>query len=355
MYKRSTRQFVSMLFGLAALASGCVGAVEQSDAEDLGENGASVDAPSEVTLDQRVGGVRRDAGAHVGGGATLQVSGRQILDTCGQPWVARGMEQITGSAFTPNTLQGLAQELVKTGSNAVRLLPRINELKPADIDGLLKTFAANKVVVYISPGDRTWFNRPEIKEVLLRHEKGLIIDAFQEPDYNDVPRWIEETKAAIAQVRGYGYRAPVTVLANQYGRDLPAALQHGQEIVDADPRHNTIVGWQAYWGKTGWYQKAAGMSLTQGVEHCAKRNFPMQLGIDLNADPGSPMDYAEVMKVAEREGMGWLWWNFWNQWDSMGNNASHDGTATNLTPTGRAVVSGDPNSIKKTARKACFR
>ena len=234
-------------------------------------------------------------------------------------------------------------------------MPRINELKPAAIAGLLKTFGEKKVVGYISTGDRTWFNRPEIKQVLLRHEKGLILDAFQEPDYNDVPRWIKETKAAIAQVRGYGYRAPVTVLSNQYGRDLPAALEHGQEIADSDPRHNTILGWQAYWGNTGWYQKAAGMSLSQGVERSAERNFPMQLGIDLNADPGSPMDYAEVMAVAQREKMGWLWWNFWNRWDSMGNNASNDGTAANLTPTGQAVVSGDPHSIKNTARKACFR
>ena len=255
----------------------------------------------------------------------------------------------------PEHASGLAGELVKTGSNAVRLLPRIAELKAADIDTLLTVFAENKVVVYISPGDRTWFNRPEIKQVLLRHEKGLVLDAFQEPDYDDVPRWIKDAKASIAQLRGYGYKAPLTVLANQYGRDLSAALAHGQEIVDSDPQRNTILGWQAYWGQKGWYQKAHGMSLTQGVERSADRNFPMQLGIDQNADHNEPMDYAAVMAAAEQEGMSWLWWNFWNAWDSMGNNASNDGTAANLTATGRQVIESDPNSIKRTSKKACFR
>lgn len=355
MAQRSSRQVLSMIFSLATFASGCVGSIDANDA--LASASGDVPAPEgsgEPALEAPVellaagdGGVRLHD--------TLRVSGRQILDTCGKPWAARGMEQITGNSFTPNNLPGLAKELIATGSNAVRLLPRISELKAADVDGLLTAFAASQVVVYLSPGDRTWFNRADIKPVLLKHEKGIVLDAFQEPDYNDVPRWIKETKAAIAQVRGYGYKAPLTVLANQYGRDLSAALEHGGEVAASDPQHNIIIGWQAYWGQKGWYQKAHGMSLTQGVETSAERTFPMQLGIDLNADANEPMDYSAVMAAAEEEGMSWLWWNFWNRWDSMGNNASTDGTAKNLTAAGRAVVETDPNSIKRTAKKACFR
>ena len=191
--------------------------------------------------------------------------------------------------------------------------------------------------------------------MLLRHEKGLIIDAFQEPDYNDVTRWLSDTKAAVKDIRSAGYSAPVTVLSNQFGRDLKAALKHGQEIVDSDPMKNTIIGWQAYWGKSGWYQKDSGMSLTQGVEGCAAQKFPMQLGIDLYADANDPMDYVEVMTAAQKMGLGWLWWNWWNQWDNLGNNASMDGTMSRLTPAGQVVINTDPSSISKTAKKACFR
>jgi hypothetical protein len=282
------------------------------------------------------------------------MQGRQILDTCGEPWTARGLEQLAGAQFSHDgTLAGLAAELVNTGSNAVRLLTQ--ELSASDMDELLSALAAAKVVVYISPGDRKGWARSEIRDVLMAHEKGLILDAFQEPDYDDVPRWIKEAKAAISDLRSSGYSAPLTVLSNQYGRDLPAALAHGQELLDSDPQHNTILGWQAYWGKSGWYQKSSGMTLTEGVEKCATQAFPMQLGIDQFADANDPMDYAEVMAAAQDQGMGWLWWDFWNQWDNMGNNASSDGSAAHLTSVGQTVVHSDPNSIEHTAKKACFR
>jgi len=285
---------------------------------------------------------------------TLRIEGRRILDTCGQPFVARGVEQITGTQFSHNgTLLGLVDELVKTGSNAVRLLTQ--NATASEIDSILGAFGAQKVVVYISPGDRAWFKRSDIKPVLLKHEKTIIIDAFQEPTYDDVPRWVSEAKVAIADMRNAGYSAPLTVLSNQYGRDLQAAFDRGQEIVNSDPLKNTIIGWQAYWGNSGWYQSDHGLSLSQGVDKCATMPFAMQVGIDLYADGGDLMDYISVMAASQRNGIGWLWWNFWNPWDGLGNNATTDGTTAHLTPAGQIFMKSDANSIERTSKKACFR
>lgn len=286
----------------------------------------------------------------------LHAEGRYLLDTCGQRWMARGMEQLTAKAFSVDqTMPGIARELAASGSNAVRILPTISEITPDDLDTLLRAFAAHQIVVYISPGDLSWFARSDIKPVLMRHEKGLILDAYQEPNHADENRWVQEAQAAIATVRAAGYRCPLTVLAPGFGRQLGMAIKRGQEIVNADPQHNTIIGWQAYWGSSDVYQKEAGMSLSEGVSACAAQPFPMQLGIDLFSDPGETMNYAEAMAAAETHGVGWLWWNWWNQWDGMGNNISRDGSYANLTEVGETVVRGDENSIQKTARKACFR
>jgi len=357
----------------ALLAAGCgddgskTMSKEPEPRHDAGDASTRADAStrfdastSPSPMAARDGGLpSSDAGAPVGerpSGKTLRVDGRDILDTCGEPWQARGLEQLAGKQFSADgTLTGLASELAKTSSNAVRLLPQIAELSARDLDGMLAAFAAQKIIVYLSPGERSWFKRKEIREVLLRHEGGLILDAFQEPTYDDVPRWVKEAKAAIADLRSAGYTAPLTVLGNQYGRDLRSLLDHGAELVAADTLHNTIIGWQAYWGTSGWYQKDHGLSLSEGVQKCAEQSFPIQLGIDLYADKGEQMDYAEVMDAAESEGLGWLWWNFWNQWDDLGNNASKDGTAKNLTEVGEKVIHSDPNSIEKTAKKACFR
>ena len=358
----SSRQIASMVLGFAAMVSGCAGQVDDTASADFGDDAAYVEDAEQKALgdeaaydDEGEEGTGLSIASLTKVSSTLKVSGRQILDTCGQPFAARGMEQLTGRAFSKTgTYDGISAELIKTGSNAVRILPQIGEMTASDVDRLLGQFEAAKVVVYISPGDRTWFNRTDIKPVLLRHEKTIILDAFQEPNYDDVARWVTDSKNAIKQVRSYGYKAPVTVLSNLYGRDLKALLSRGQEIVDSDPLRNTIMGWQAYWGVGGWYQKTQGMSLTQGVDAAALKNFPVQMGIDLNADPNQPMNYSEVMAAAQRKGMSWLWWNFWNKWDGMNNNASLDGSATNLTASGKNVVTNDVNSIQKTAKKACF-
>lgn len=285
----------------------------------------------------------------------LYTKGKQILDTCGEPFIARGLEQFSAPVFSAdNTFVGIARELIKTGSNAVRILPSIDELSMADLDAMLAAFAVERVVVYISPGDRSWFSRSDVRQVLMRHEKGLVLDAFQEPDYWDVPRWVRDTKASITQLRGQGYTCPLTVLADGYGRNLPAALEHGQEIVDSDPLHNIIVGWQAYWGTGGYYQAHYGMSLTEGVKSTANVGFPMQIGIDEFADPGERMDFKSVMAATQTHGIGWLWWDWWNKFGNT-NSLSRDGTYANLTETGKVVITSDPNSIANTAKKACFR
>lgn len=395
MVQRSSTRFMAMMFGALSLTAACQPAGVISGGE-LPEESANAydDEPASALSAPVLGVVARDSGAReestssadagvavpaptfapTGADAavpsptptpalpaatsskTLRTDGARILDTCGQPFVARGMEQLAAKPFSRDgTYETLVAELVKTGSNAVRLLPRIDEVSASDIDKMLTAFAAQRVVVYISPGDRSWFARPEIRTVLLKHEKGLILDAFQEPDYNDVNRWRNETKAAIAEVRAAGYTCPITVLVNHYGRDLKSGLTHGQEIVDTDSAHNTIIGWQAYWGKSGYYQSVNNMSLAQGVEAAAKNKFPVQVGIDLNADADDEMDYREVMAAAQKHGVSWLWWNFWNQWDGWNNNASNDGSAENLTAAGQVVVHSDANSIEKTAKKACFK
>ena len=51
---------------------------------------------------------------------TMHVSGRQLLDSCGQPFVVRGVEQILGNQLPQgNDWLGLVREIASTGVNAV--------------------------------------------------------------------------------------------------------------------------------------------------------------------------------------------------------------------------------------------
>jgi hypothetical protein len=319
-------------------------------------NGGAVTGTTTTTSS---GGAVTGAGTNtpstVSTGATLKVSGNQLLDTCGNALVVRGVEQFFNHGIQVNgSFQPIIDGIIATGSNAVRLLPTPDNITAADLDSVIGTFANAQVVVYLSPGDRTWFNRPEIKAVLDKYAAWVIIDAYQEPNFDNRAQWKTEAIAAIRTIRGYGYTLPITVLANLYGRDLPSLLLEGSDVVAADTANNTILGWQAYWGQGGWYQSEAAfdMSIAEGVAAAANQSFPIQIGIDLYADPGETMDYQTAMAEAEELGVGWLWWDYWNPYGST-NSLSRDGTGTNLSDFGQIVVTTDANSISKTSVKAC--
>jgi hypothetical protein len=113
-----------------------------------------------------------------------------------------------------------------------------------------------------------------------------------------------------------------------------------------------VLGWQAYWGKKGYYQGVYGMSLTEGVRRASQQAFPIQIGIDHFADPNDDMDYQGAMTAAQQNGVGWLWWDWYNPFGRR-DNLTENGTAARLTAVGREVVNTHPAGIRATARKAC--
>ena len=289
---------------------------------------------------------------------TLRVSGNRLLDACGQPFVVRGVEQILGNQLPQgNDWLGLIREIASTGANAVRVLPGVNTLTTEDVDQILTYIGSQGMVAFIDPLDSPddWYARDDVKAMLKKHESFLIIDAYGEPQYDDIEQWRAEAKQALVHMRSLGYEVPFTVYANQFGRGLPSLFDYGAEILAADPLHNTFLGWQAYWGNTGYYQEHYGYSLEQAVDAIARSGLPIQLGLDHITDlPSTEADYGTLMRGAEENGIGWLWWDFYNPYGAE-NNLSQDGSASHLTPTGADVLESHDASIANTARRVCGR
>ncbi|MET0413075.1 MAG: malectin domain-containing carbohydrate-binding protein [Polyangiaceae bacterium] len=286
----------------------------------------------------------------------MHVSGRQLLDACGAPFVVRGVEQGLGRELPPgNDWLGLVEEISNSGANAVRILPGVTTLTVTDVDAVLTLIGQRGMIAYIDPlnGGTTWLARADVKTMLAKHESYLIIDAYGEPQYDNREQWRSEAKAAIKVVRALGYKVPITVTANQFGRDLPSILTYGAEFIAADPLHNVMLGWQAYWGKGGYYQGTYGLSLTEAVKAIVDSNLPIQMGLDHITDlPSTEADYGVLMAGAEANDISWLWWDWYNPYGSE-NNLSKDGTANNLTDTGKQVVNTHAASIANTARLVC--
>jgi hypothetical protein len=288
--------------------------------------------------------------------APMHVSGHQLLDSCGQAFVVRGVEQILGRELPPgNDWLGLLEEIASTGANAVRILPGVNTLTLNDVDAALTLIGQKGMVAFIDPlnYDGNWFARSDVKAMLQKHEAYIIIDAYGEPQYDDRETWRSEAADAIVEMRALGYKVPLTVTANQFGRDLPSLFEHGDEILAADPLDNTFLGWQAYWGQGGYYQDHYGMSLSEAVEAIVDSGLPIQMGLDHVTDlPSETADYGTLMTKAQQHGIGWLWWDWFNPYGSE-NNLSTDGSADHLTSTGANVINNHAASIASTAHPTC--
>jgi mannan endo-1,4-beta-mannosidase len=290
--------------------------------------------------------------------ATMRTSGRRLLDSCGNIFVVRGVEQIFGKELPEgNDWLGLLNQIAATGVNAVRILAGTDTLALSDVDELLNAVTAHDMVAYIAPyGSEggAWLAHPEVKAMLAKHERNILIDAFGEPTFDDRGRFVAESTSSLRRLRGLGYRVPLTVTANQFGRDLPSLLDLGPEILAADPLHNTVFGWQAYWSSNGYYQNTYGFSLEEAVSAAAAAPFPIQLGLDRVTDFPSDVtaDFGTLMSATQAQGIGWLWWDWYNPYGNE-NSLTVDGSANHLTATGRTVMSAHPASVQKTAQRAC--
>ncbi len=286
--------------------------------------------------------------------STVQVDGRYLRDVCGNVLLLRGVQQILGKELPEgNDWAGLIDEIAATGANAVRIHPNTSFLGVTGVDSVLARLATHNLIAILNPDSSAWLADPAVKSMLLKYQNRLILDAFG-PGYDDEPKFVSDALAAIARVRGYGYQVPLVVLSNNYGRDLPAALTHGAQLVAADPLHRIVLGWDAYWGVNGWFQRLYGMTLEQGIAAAAGAAFPIQIGITLVADSGSTntMDFAGAMTAAQANEIGWLWWDWYNPYGTEANLTTN-GTSTSLLAVGQQVVHTHAASLSKTSIRPC--
>ena len=292
--------------------------------------------------------------------STMYTSGRQLLDTCGKPFVTRGVEQVFGNQLPQgNDWNGLLEQIAASGVNAVRILAGTDTLGVDDVDALLDIVGEHGMVAYVTPygsNNMRWLEGEDVRAMLAQHAKYILIDAFGEPTFDDREKFLADSTATLRTVRSWGYEVPLTVTANQFGRDLPSLFELGEQIIAADPLHNTVLGWQAYWSTNNYYQEHYGYTLAEAVDAVAESGLPIQLGLDRVTDfpSDATADFGTLMAATEQHGVGWLWWDWFNPYGNE-NNLTNNGSASDLTPTGSTVLDSHAASVKNTAQRVCVR
>ncbi|MBN1605017.1 MAG: hypothetical protein JW940_00205 [Polyangiaceae bacterium] len=291
-------------------------------------------------------------GAPDGLHTTLWTDGRLLKDTCGQVVTLRGVQQkLLAGVPSDGDWTGLMDQIAATGANAVRIIPDVAVLTLADLDAVMAKLHGYGIIAILAGPSFGWLN--DNHAMLAKYSDRLILDVWL-PSYDDRARFVRDGQAAVETVRSYGYTEPLVVSSNDNARDLPALLQYGETLVAADPGHNLMFGWYAYWGSSNLYQNRYGMSLSEGVSNAAAATFPIVMGLTQYTEGmlREDIEYADAVTQAQTHGMSWVWSTWYNPPSAI-NALSSDGTLNALTAAGAEVVTEHAAGIAKTSVLAC--
>jgi hypothetical protein len=282
---------------------------------------------------------------------TLWTDGRLLKDTCGRVVTLRGVEQRLTSGVPASGWTGMMQQIGATGANAVRVIPDMAGLTASELDAAVATLHGQGMITLLAGLTFGWLS--DNRAMLAKYSDRLILDVWLAA-YDDRARFARDAQAAVEQVRSYGYTEPLVVSSNDYGKDLPALLEFGETLLLADPAHNLVFGWDAYWGSSNRYQNLYGMSLSEGISSAAAASFPVIMALTQYPDGmfGESVAYADAMAVAQSQGVSWLWATWYNP-PSAVNALSSDGTFDTLSALGVEVVTEHVDGIARSSQLAC--
>ncbi|GGH20185.1 hypothetical protein GCM10007423_00450 [Dyadobacter endophyticus] len=100
----------------------------------------------------------------------------------------------------------------------------------------------------------------------------------------------------------------------RWGKDPDFLVQHGKELMDADPLHNLILSVHTYWPTTGAYGNYSDARIMADLNKLGSSGLPVVLGEiaaidDQGANGVKPINYKLIMRPCRQNQLGCLvWW-----------------------------------------------
>jgi mannan endo-1,4-beta-mannosidase len=310
-------------------------------------------------------GVAAPAQAQAGG---FQVSGTQLLDANGNPFIIRGISH--PHVWFPGESASFA-EIAGLGANTVRVvLGSGHQWGPnsaQDLASVVATCKENQLICMLEVHDATGFGEqaaavsinqvvddywadPQdgLLDVLAGEEAYILVNIANEPrGNNDAQAWVNETVTAIQDMRAAGYDHTLVVDAPNWGQDWQSVMQaNAQQIAAADPQDNVLFSIHMY----EVYGSAS--AITGYFDAFAQMNLPLIVGEFGHMHNGQDVDEDTIMAEAVSRGIGYIGWSYsgnsgGTEFLDMTNNFNPD----SLTEWGQRIFNG-PNGIGATAQCA---
>lgn len=293
--------------------------------------------------------------------AGFHLNGRFIYDANNVNFVMRGVNH-PHNWFMEQT-SSLAHIKAK-GANTVRVVLSSGAFweqnSADDVANVIALCKANELVCVLEVHDTTgYIETPaislgdavdywkSIKSVLDGEEAYVIINLGNEPYGNESTEgWLDDTTAAIVEMREAGFEHMLMVDAPNWGQDWESVmLNNAADVLASDENGNTVFSIHMY----GVYEDAT--DIENYISTFVNAGLPIVVGEfgHLHSD-GDP-DEDAILSVAEEHGIGYLGWS-WSGNSGVGYlDLVTDFNPNKLTPWGKRLFYGE-NGICLTSVEA---
>lgn len=297
--------------------------------------------------------------------STFYVDGRFLHDPCGEKVIIRGSNAMI--IYWDRLGETTYPEIAKTGANCTRIFWNARaDATAEELDQTLANCWANHMIPMICVWDATgkWENidtciaywqKPEIVEVLKKHEKHLLLNIANEAGDQSVSHedYRETYSSAIKQLREAGLQMPLVIDAAHWGRDERYILDNGAYLLEQDPLKNLIFSWHP------WDPEQPAKRYQEGIAESVEKELCMIIGefSHVSVFYQKPIDYEAIIEACHENEIGWLAWVWWCCEDAYDGhtiaiNKEHGEWANPLW--GYFIAEEHPYGIKKTAKRTEF-
>jgi mannan endo-1,4-beta-mannosidase len=301
----------------------------------------------------------------------FKVSGASLLDANGKAFVMRGVNY--PHAWYTDKYATAMKDIAATGANTVRVVlsngtfvekggKRWNKTPLDQVEKLIDAAKKAKLITVLEVHDTTGYNEEpgacsldsafnywkEIKTALIGQEAYVILNIGNEPFGNNMNKgdpWVAGHEKVIKALRKEKIKNVLMIDGANWGQDWSYVMRDlaGKLLAVDSQLIFSVHMYEVYqdFAKIDNYVKAF-------IDN--KRCLVIgEFGADHR---GKPVDEANIMKVAQTRGVGYLAWSWsGNSSDLAALDMVYDFNGQKLTPWGKIVIDGT-NGIRKTSKIA---
>lgn len=305
--------------------------------------------------------------------SVFTVKGRHLYDPNGDQVILRGVNEMfiwSGDVVGSETFP----EIARTGANVVRIVWMTDQDSPKataeNLDKVITNCIAQGMIPMPELHGATgkWKNlpemveywiKPEIVEVLKKHEKYLLLNIANEAgDHSIKPaKFRNYYSQAIKRIRETGVRCPLVIDASGWGQDIDILQATGKDLIAADPLQNILLSVHMWWvAPDGSTER-----IVKEIKESVAMELPLIVAEFAPMGPGcrKSIDYETILEMCEKYEIGWLAWSWGlvNNGDCADMDMTSDkkpGKFEGLEKWGLDVAVENKYSIKNTSKKTSF-